>query len=73
MDASVAVGDRCRVRAAPRDRRRVGADQCTEQLAALNEAGMDGMIMGLVDFNEELKFFGSEVMPRMVQAGIRHD
>lgn len=32
---------------------------------------MDGMIMGLVDFNEEMKYFGAEVMPRMVQAGIR--
>ena len=48
-------------------------DQVAEEMAKLNEAGMDGMIMGLVDFNEELKFFGAEVMPRMVQAGIRHD
>ena len=46
-------------------------DQCAEEFAKLQGAGMDGMIMGLVDFNEELKYFGSEVMPRMVQAGIR--
>ncbi|MEX2291090.1 MAG: LLM class flavin-dependent oxidoreductase [Mycobacteriales bacterium] len=48
-------------------------DQVTEEFVKLQEAGMDGMIMGLVDFNEELKYFGSEVMPRMVQAGVRHD
>ena len=32
---------------------------------------MDGMIMGLVDYNEELKYFGEKVMPLMVQAGLR--
>ena len=47
-------------------------DQVTEELGKLSEAGMDGMIMGLVDFNEELKYFGAEVMPRMVEAGTRH-
>lgn len=47
-------------------------DQCAEEMAKLNEAGMDGMIMGLVDFNEELKYFGAEVMPRMVELGVRH-
>jgi dimethylsulfone monooxygenase len=41
-------------------------------MGRLNEAGMDGMIMGLVDFNEELKYFGEKVMPLMVQAGLRH-
>ena len=29
------------------------------------------MIMGLVDYNEELKYFGERVMPLMVQAGLR--
>jgi dimethylsulfone monooxygenase len=41
-------------------------------MGRLNEAGMDGMIMGLVDFNEELKYFGEKVMPLMVQVGLRH-
>ncbi len=47
-------------------------EQVTEELAALNEAGMDGMIMGLIDYNEELKYFGENVLPLMKQAGIRH-
>lgn len=47
-------------------------EQVTEELGRLNEAGMDGMIMGLIDYNEELKYFGDEVLPLMVQAGIRH-
>ena len=33
---------------------------------------MDGMIMGLIDFNEELKYFGERVMPLMQEAGLRH-
>ena len=47
-------------------------EQVTEELGKLNEAGMDGMIMGLIDYKEELKYFGDEVLPLMVQAGIRH-
>jgi hypothetical protein len=30
------------------------------------------MIMGLIVFNEELKFFGERVMPLMQEAGLRH-
>lgn len=48
------------------------ADQVAEEFVKLQAAGMDGMIMGLVDFNEELKHFGAEVLPRMVQSGIRN-
>jgi alkanesulfonate monooxygenase SsuD/methylene tetrahydromethanopterin reductase-like flavin-dependent oxidoreductase (luciferase family) len=47
-------------------------EQVTEELGKLNEAGMDGMIFGLVDYNEELKHFGAEVMPLLEQAGLRH-
>lgn len=47
-------------------------EQVTEQFVELSEAGMDGMIMGFVDYNEELKYFGERVMPLMVEAGIRH-
>jgi alkanesulfonate monooxygenase SsuD/methylene tetrahydromethanopterin reductase-like flavin-dependent oxidoreductase (luciferase family) len=47
-------------------------EQVVEQLSELSEAGMDGMIMGLVDFNEELKYFGERVMPLMREAGLRH-
>jgi FMNH2-dependent dimethyl sulfone monooxygenase len=47
-------------------------EQVVEGLGQLNEAGMNGMIMGLVDYNEELKYFGEKVMPLMVEAGLRH-
>ena len=47
-------------------------EQVVEGLGQLNEAGMDGMIMGLLDYNEEMKYFGEKVMPLMVQAGLRH-
>ncbi|MEV0068207.1 MULTISPECIES: LLM class flavin-dependent oxidoreductase [unclassified Amycolatopsis] len=47
-------------------------EQVTEELGALNEAGMEGMIFGLIDYNEELKYFGDNVMPLLKQAGLRH-
>ena len=48
-------------------------EQVVEELGRLNEAGMDGMIMGFVDYNEEMKYFGEKVMPLMLEAGLRHD
>jgi FMNH2-dependent dimethyl sulfone monooxygenase len=47
-------------------------EQVTEELVKLNEAGMDGMIMGMIDVHEEMKYFGEKVLPLMVEAGIRH-
>lgn len=47
-------------------------EQVTEELGRLNEAGMEGMIMGLIDYNEEMKYFDAEVMPLLKQAGLRH-
>lgn len=47
-------------------------EQVTEELGRLNEAGMEGMIMGMVDYNEEMKYFDAEVMPLLKQAGLRH-
>jgi FMNH2-dependent dimethyl sulfone monooxygenase len=47
-------------------------EQVVEELGRLNEAGMDGMIMGFVDYNEEMKYFGERVLPLMKQAGLRH-
>ncbi|SHK35332.1 Flavin-dependent oxidoreductase, luciferase family (includes alkanesulfonate monooxygenase SsuD and methylene tetrahydromethanopterin reductase) [Pseudonocardia thermophila] len=46
-------------------------EQVTEELGKLNEAGMDGMIMGLIDYNEELKYLGETVLPLMREAGLR--
>ena len=45
----------------------------TEELGRLNAAGMDGMIMGFLDYNEEMKYFGEHVLPLMKQAGLRHE
>ncbi|WP_060572534.1 MULTISPECIES: LLM class flavin-dependent oxidoreductase [unclassified Pseudonocardia] len=47
-------------------------EQVTEELGRLNEAGMEGMIFGLIDYNEELKYFGERVMPLLKEAGLRH-
>jgi dimethylsulfone monooxygenase len=48
------------------------AEQVVEGMKQLNEAGMGGMIMGLIDPNEELPVFKEQVLPLMVEAGIRH-
>jgi alkanesulfonate monooxygenase SsuD/methylene tetrahydromethanopterin reductase-like flavin-dependent oxidoreductase (luciferase family) len=47
-------------------------EQVVEELGRLNDAGMDGMIMGFIDYNEEMKYFGERVLPLMKQAGLRH-
>jgi FMNH2-dependent dimethyl sulfone monooxygenase len=47
-------------------------EQVTEQFGQLKENGMEGMIMGMVDYNEEMKYFDAEVMPLLKQAGLRH-
>lgn len=46
-------------------------EQVVEELGRLNEAGMDGMIMGFLDYNEEMKYFGERVLPLMKEAGLR--
>jgi alkanesulfonate monooxygenase SsuD/methylene tetrahydromethanopterin reductase-like flavin-dependent oxidoreductase (luciferase family) len=48
-------------------------EQVVEELGRLNTAGMDGMIMGFLDYNEEMKYFGVHVLPLTKQAGLRHD
>ncbi|GAB3249314.1 LLM class flavin-dependent oxidoreductase [Arthrobacter pigmenti] len=47
-------------------------EQVVEGFSKLGDAGMEGMIMGLVDYNEELKYFDENVMPLMKEAGLRH-
>jgi FMNH2-dependent dimethyl sulfone monooxygenase len=41
------------------------------QLAEVSAAGIDGMVFGFLDYNEELKYFDSAVMPLLRQAGLR--
>jgi dimethylsulfone monooxygenase len=48
------------------------AEQCVEEIGKLNDAGMNGIIMGMIDYNEEMKYFGDNVMPLLKQAGLRH-
>jgi alkanesulfonate monooxygenase SsuD/methylene tetrahydromethanopterin reductase-like flavin-dependent oxidoreductase (luciferase family) len=47
-------------------------EQVVEELGRLNEAGMDGMIMGFLDYNEEMKYFGERILPLMKEAGLRN-
>ena len=46
-------------------------EQVTSQLAELSAAGVDGAVFGFLDYNEELKYFDSAVMPLLRQAGLR--
>jgi FMNH2-dependent dimethyl sulfone monooxygenase len=52
---------------------RVGTPEIvTAELNKLSEAGIDGIILGFLDYNEELKYFDRTVMPLLKQAGLRH-
>jgi dimethylsulfone monooxygenase len=45
--------------------------QVAEGLRELSEAGIDGVFIGLPDYDAELDFFGDRVMPLLVEAGLR--
>ena len=47
-------------------------EQVVEELQKISDAGIDGVIFGFLDYNEELKYFDSAVMPLLRQAGLRH-
>ncbi len=47
-------------------------EQVTDQLAEVSAAGVDGIVFGFLDYNEELKYFDSAVMPLLRQAGLRN-
>jgi FMNH2-dependent dimethyl sulfone monooxygenase len=47
-------------------------EQVTEELGKLSAAGIDGIILGFLDYNEETKHFDRAVMPLLKQAGLRH-
>jgi alkanesulfonate monooxygenase SsuD/methylene tetrahydromethanopterin reductase-like flavin-dependent oxidoreductase (luciferase family) len=46
-------------------------EQVTDQLGKMSAAGVDGMVFGFLDYNEELKYFDRAVMPLLRQAGLR--
>jgi alkanesulfonate monooxygenase SsuD/methylene tetrahydromethanopterin reductase-like flavin-dependent oxidoreductase (luciferase family) len=47
-------------------------EQVVEGMKQLNEAGMGGMIMGMIDPDKELPVFKQEILPLMIKEGIRH-
>ncbi len=47
-------------------------EQIVEQLVKISEAGVDGMLLGFLDYHEDLKFFGENILPLMKQAGLRY-
>lgn len=46
-------------------------EQIVEQLTGLSQAGMDGVILGFLDYRHELDHFGTAVMPLLIEAGLR--
>jgi FMNH2-dependent dimethyl sulfone monooxygenase len=46
-------------------------EQVTEQLRRLKAAGVDGVQIAFFDFEPDLEFFGSAVLPLLQQAGLR--
>jgi FMNH2-dependent dimethyl sulfone monooxygenase len=46
-------------------------EQVVDELQKLSDIGMDGVILGFLDYNEELKYFDKAVMPLLKEAGLR--
>jgi alkanesulfonate monooxygenase SsuD/methylene tetrahydromethanopterin reductase-like flavin-dependent oxidoreductase (luciferase family) len=46
-------------------------EQVTSELQKLSDVGMDGVILGFLDYHEEMKHFDDNVMPLLRQAGLR--
>ncbi|HEY0278315.1 MAG TPA: LLM class flavin-dependent oxidoreductase [Solirubrobacterales bacterium] len=46
-------------------------EQVVEELGRISAAGIDGLTLGFLDYNEELKYFDDAVMPLMREAGLR--
>jgi FMNH2-dependent dimethyl sulfone monooxygenase len=47
-------------------------EQVVQQFQELSDAGMDGAILGFLDYAEELEHFNEKVMPLLREAGLRH-
>lgn len=46
-------------------------EQIVDQLVELSHAGVDGMMVGFLDYVEELEYFGERILPLMKEAGLR--
>ena len=47
-------------------------EQVAEYLGRISDAGMDGICLGFLDWNEELAYFGEKVLPLLEQSGLRN-
>lgn len=48
-------------------------EQVTEYFLRMSEAGLDGTAIAFFDYDEGMHYFAQEVMPLMVQAGLRRE
>ena len=48
------------------------ADDVARQLTLIAEMGYAGIALTLVNYADDLPFFASEVLPRLVRNGVRH-
>lgn len=46
-------------------------EQIVDGLREIKECGIDCVLLGMLDYKEELKYFGERVMPLLKQAGLR--
>jgi alkanesulfonate monooxygenase SsuD/methylene tetrahydromethanopterin reductase-like flavin-dependent oxidoreductase (luciferase family) len=46
-------------------------EQIVDQMLALSEIGIEGIILSWLDYSEEIEYFGRRVLPLMEQAGLR--
>ncbi len=46
-------------------------EQIVDQMLALGEIGIEGIILSWLDYSEEIDYFGARVLPLMEQAGLR--
>jgi alkanesulfonate monooxygenase SsuD/methylene tetrahydromethanopterin reductase-like flavin-dependent oxidoreductase (luciferase family) len=47
-------------------------DMVVDELQRISDAGVQGVLMGFVDFDGEMDYFGEKVMPLLKEAGLRH-
>ena len=46
-------------------------EQVTERIVELSKTGVDGSLITMVDYNQELPYFNAKVLPLIEQAGLR--
>jgi alkanesulfonate monooxygenase SsuD/methylene tetrahydromethanopterin reductase-like flavin-dependent oxidoreductase (luciferase family) len=46
-------------------------EQVVRELQAISDAGIDGVVLGFLDYYAELQYFDKRVMPLLKQAGLR--